>query len=236
MSEKTKKGDFIRIDYIGKIKESGYIFDLTKEDIAKKEKIFREGDEYKPINLVVGGKHVIRGLDSKLEGVEIGKQLVIDVKPEDAFGSRDPEKIFLVPRSIFKKQNVNPVPGLPVQIGGQNGIVQTVSGGRIKVDFNHPLAGKVLEYDVTVLEKIIDKKEQIKAIVKIHLPKSHPDNLHIEIKGKTTEITLPKDDENTRRFINAIKDIIVKDLLKFVEGVEEIKLVDIYDLSNVNLE
>src|SRR3989344_5391822 len=100
----TKKGDFIKIDYIAKVKESGFIFDLTLGDIAKKEKIYREGDEYVPAALVIGAGHVLKGLDSQLEGVEIGKKIAAEVKPDEAFGPRDPAKIMLVPQNIFKKQ------------------------------------------------------------------------------------------------------------------------------------
>ena len=234
--DKAKKGDFLKIDYIGKVKDTGFIFDLTSEEIAKKEKIYRDGDEYKPAVMVVGGGHVLRGLDSQLEGAEVGKKITVEVKSDDAFGPRDAEKVMLVPQSIFNKQKINPMPGMPVKIGGKDGIVQTVSAGRVRVDFNHPLSGKLLEYDVTVIEKITDKTEQIKSLVKIHLPKANPETLKIEFAGKAAEILLPKDDENTRRFINLVKDILVRDILKYIQGVEEVKFIEILDKSNIRLE
>lgn len=236
MAETVKKGDFITIDYIARVKDTGQIFDLTSEEIAKKEKIFREGDEYKPATVVVGAGHVLKGLDSQLEGLEIGKKATLEVNSDEAFGPRNPELSTLVPMQIFKKQKVEPFPGLPVNIGGQRGIVQTASGGRVRVDFNHPLAGKNLEYELTVLKKVTDKKEQIKSVFRYHLPKSNPDELGIEIKDKEVEITSPKNDEQTRRFINLTKDMIAKDILKYAKDIEQVKIIDILDKTNVKLD
>ncbi len=236
MADTAKKGDFITIDYVGKVKDSGQIFDLTSEEIAKKEKIHREGDEYAPAIIVVGAGHVLKGLDKQLEGLELGKKVTLEVSSDEAFGQRNPELSTLVPSKLFKKEKVPPMPGMQVNIGGQNGIVQTVASGRVRVDFNHPLAGKDLQYELTVLKKVTDKTEQIKALFKFHLPKSNPADFGIELKEKTVEITTPKNDEQTRRFINLTKDIIAKDILKFVSGIEQIKIIDILDKTNVKLD
>lgn len=236
MTDKIHKGDFITIDYVGRVKESGQIFDLTDKNLAIKEKIYRDGDVYGPATIVVGALHVLKGLDIQLEGIEVGKKLTLDVKSDEAFGPRNPEMSTLVPAKLFKKEKTVPMPGMPVSIGGQHGVVQTVSGGRVRVDFNHPLAGKDLQYEITILKKVTDKKEQIKALFKFHLPKSNPAELGVELKEKTVEVTTPKNDEQTRRFINLTKDIIAKDILKYVSGIEQIKIVDILDKSNVKLE
>ena len=236
MADLVKKGDFIAIDYVGKVKETGQIFDLTNEEVAKKEKIHQEGDKFEPSTIVVGAGHVLKGLDVQLEDLEIGKKVTLEISSDDAFGPRNPELSTLVPIKFFKKEKIAPMPGMPVNIGGQRGIVQTASGGRVRVDFNHPLAGKNLEYELTVLKKVTDNKEQIKALFKYHLPKSNPADLSLELKEKTVEITTPKSDEQTRRFINLTKDIIAKDILKYVAGIEQIKIVDILDKTNVKLD
>ncbi|HIJ99933.1 TPA: peptidylprolyl isomerase [archaeon] len=236
MAETVHKGDFITIDYIARVKDTGQIFDLTNEETAKKEKIYREGDEYKPATVVVGAGHVLKGLDGQLEGLEIGKKTRLEVNSDEAFGPRNPELSTLVPRNIFKKQKVEPFPGLPVNIGGQHGIVQTVSGGRVRVDFNHPLAGKNLEYELTILKKVTDKKEQIKSLFKYHLPKSSPEDLGIQIKEKIIEITTPQNDEQTRRFINLTKDIIARDILKYIKDIEQVRITDILDKTNIKLD
>ena len=49
-----QKGDFILIDYVAKVKETNEVFDTTKEDVAKKEHLFKEGRIYEPKLVVVG--------------------------------------------------------------------------------------------------------------------------------------------------------------------------------------
>ncbi len=58
---------------------------------------------------------------------------------------------------------MNPVPGMKISSNGSTGKILTVNGGRVKVDFNHELAGKDLIYDVEVTEIIDDVEEKLKA-------------------------------------------------------------------------
>ena len=62
-----------------------------------------------------------------------------------------------------------PQPGLQVDIDGQMGIVKTVSGGRTIVDFNHPLSGKELVYEVEIKRIVNDDKEKLTSLVKLQL-------------------------------------------------------------------
>ena len=170
-----KEGDFIRIDYVGRITESKEIFDLTIEDVAKKEKIFKPEINYGPIPVIIGAGIVVGGLENELKKMKVGDKKKIVVKPDDAFGERKSEFIKLVPISEFKKQNIEPYPGMSVNISRLRGRVISVSGGRVRVDFNHPLAGKTLEYDLEIKEKIINKKEKIKAILEFFLKERNND-------------------------------------------------------------
>ena len=67
-----KDGDFVTIDYVARVKDSGEIFDLTKEDLAKKEGVYKEKVEYKPVTFIVGANFVIRGLDEALHKMKVG--------------------------------------------------------------------------------------------------------------------------------------------------------------------
>jgi len=160
--DSMEEGSFIRIDYVGRIGESGEIFDLTKEDVARKENIFNPEVNYGPVPIIIGAEVVVKGLENELKKMNVGDKKKVIVKPEDAFGERKAEFIKLVHMSEFKKQNIDPYPGMLVNIGRLRGRVISVSGGRVRVDFNHPLAGKSLEYDVEIKEEITDQKEKIK--------------------------------------------------------------------------
>lgn len=155
-----KKGDFIKIDYTGKTVEEEIVFDTTNEQIGKKEGFDKES--YEPVIICVGQGQVIKGLDEDLVDKEINKDYSVKIIPEKAFGKKNSKDIQLVPLSKFKKENINPIPGLQVQIDNQNGIVKTVTGGRVMVDFNHPLSSKEVKYDYKILEKIEKDEEKIK--------------------------------------------------------------------------
>jgi len=156
---KVQKGDVIRLNYTGKVKETGEIFDTTFEDVAKEAGIYSENAVYGPVPIAVGAGHVLKGLDEQLEGLEVGKKYEIIVPPEKGFGKRDPKLIKTFTLGQFRRQGIYPFPGMPVEIeteGGKKlkGRVMTVSGGRVRVDFNHPYAGKHLVYEVEIVEKI----------------------------------------------------------------------------------
>jgi FKBP-type peptidyl-prolyl cis-trans isomerase SlyD len=163
---KIKKGDFIEIDYVGRLKDSGQIFDLTKKDIAEKEKVANKSADYSPKIICVGAQDIVKGLDDFIVGKETGKSYSIELDSDNAFGKKNPKLIKMMPLSVFKKQKLNPFPGLQINIDGMLGIVRTCSGGRVLVDFNHPLSGREVVYEIDI-KKIINKDdEKIKAIIK----------------------------------------------------------------------
>ena len=227
MAETLKEGDFVTLDYVGKVKATGQIFDLTKEEVAKKEGIYDPNLKYGSVPVVVGGEHVLRGLDAELKKLSVGDNKTVTVVAKDAFGERDPNLVKLIPRSEFKKQNMRPIPGMPVEIQGTRGVIMTVSGGRVKVDFNHPLAGKELEYDLEIHKKIGDKVEQIKSLFELHLAKVDTSGVKIEIKDDTAEITTPED-QKTRRYINLTEDIVAKDIIKYISNLKQVKFIDVF--------
>lgn len=227
MSDKISVGDFVTLDYVGRVKATGKVFDLTREDVAKKEDIYDKETKYGPVTVVVGAEHLIKGLDKELVNLKVKDKKKISIGIEDGFGKRDPSLVKLVPRQVFIREKINPMPGLPVNIGGQRGVIKTVSGGRIRVDFNHPLAGKELEYEVEVLGKVTKADEQVKSLLMFHVPKLKGEDVKISIKNKVAEITSPQD-MKTRRYINLTEDIIAKDILKYIKEIGQVKFVDIF--------
>ena len=108
----------------------------------------------------------MKGIDDALIGKGPG-QFKVELKPENAFGNKDAKLIQLIPTNKFRQQKIQPMPGLQVNIDGVFGIIKTVSGGRTLVDFNHPLAGKELVYDVKINRMVDDNGEKIKAFLKL---------------------------------------------------------------------
>ena len=87
-----QKGDFVRIDYVGKL-ESGEIFDLTREDVAKAEKIHSEKIRYGPISVVLGAGFILPGLEKAIEAMEPGDKKTVTIEPADGFGQRKPDMV-----------------------------------------------------------------------------------------------------------------------------------------------
>ncbi|MEW6063357.1 MAG: FKBP-type peptidyl-prolyl cis-trans isomerase [Nanoarchaeota archaeon] len=215
--EKVGKGDFIEIDFVGRIK-NGPIFDLTREDVAKENNLYREDISYKPLVICVGERNVIPGLDDELIGKEIGKEYTVEVNHERAFGKKDLRLMKLVNINLFRKNKIDPVQGLQVNIDNLIGVVRSVAGGRVIVDFNNPLAGRDLVYEVRVNKRIKDVVEKVKSCMQFILGLS--DKLYTIKRDKnkieiTTKIEIPKDVEekfieHTKREIKDALEIIFK--------------------------
>jgi FKBP-type peptidyl-prolyl cis-trans isomerase 2 len=216
-----KDGDFIRIDYIGKISESGEIFDLTKEDIAKEKGMYSPDFKYGTIPVIIGANFVVRGLENSLKEMQVGDKKNIIVKPEEAFGERDARFVKLIPLTEFKKQGITPYPGMPVTINRLNGRVLSLSGGRIRVDFNHPLAGKTIEYEVEIKSLITDVKDKIDAILNFYLKLKEGD-LTITIDKETVEINIKVE---VSKFV---EKTIADTIKKWISEIKKVRFVDEY--------
>ncbi len=218
-----KSGDFVLVDFVGRIKDTGEIFDLTVADVAKKEGVYNEKINYKPITVIVGSGLIIRGLEEAVEGMQIGEKKKIEIPPEKAFGERNANLIKLIPMSNFVEQNVDPEPGSYVTINNLNGRVVSVDGGRIKVDFNHPLAGKKLEYELEIKSEIKDTGEKLKSVVNNFTGIDQTD-MDLSIANKEAEISFKKKLDIQVRTKQNIAGIA----LKWVSDVEKLKFLDVY--------
>ncbi|MFH1683121.1 MAG: peptidylprolyl isomerase [Candidatus Woesearchaeota archaeon] len=187
MSEKVNKGDFIELEYNGRFND-GKLFDTTDQELAKKNDIFSAQIKYGPSIICVGEKQLVAGLDEALVGKEIGKNYVVELSPEQAFGKKDFKKIVLIPFSEFQKKKLNPQPGLQIDMDGEVGTIIKSSGGRVMVNFNHPFAGREVNYEVKINKRIDDQAMQISSFLELTLnfPK-----IKAEVKEGKAEITLP---------------------------------------------
>ena len=152
-----KKGDMVEVSFTGKDKNTGRVLDTTDEKTAKEAGILREKGVYKPIPVIVGQGELLKGLDEALQEMKVGEKKTIELSPEKAFGERKAELVGLVPLQEFKNKKLTPVPGMMVNINDRVGRVQSVSGGRVRLDFNHELAGKELTFEIELLT--IEKAE-----------------------------------------------------------------------------
>ncbi|MBN1481373.1 peptidylprolyl isomerase [candidate division KSB1 bacterium] len=112
-------------------------------------------DGREPLRFLVGSGQIIPGLENEMLGMSRGDSKVVTVQPEDAYGFKDQELIQTVDRTYIP-DSINLVVG--EQLEGQSedghrvrGQIASVDDQSVKIDFNHPLAGEVLTFDVKIL-------------------------------------------------------------------------------------
>lgn len=203
-----QKKDFIEVEFTAKLKD-GEIFDSNKKEDLEKSGL--KGDA-KPFVFALGEGMFLNSIDDYLIGKEIGTYK-IELNPDKAFGRRDPKMIQMIPLINFRQQQVNPIPGAIFNFDGKIARVLTVSGGRVMVDFNNPLAGKDVIYDLKVLKKITEVKDKIKAINEFFFRR----DFEYTIENKTIKMKAPK---GWSKFIELFKDKY-KELLDLEISIEE---------------
>jgi FKBP-type peptidyl-prolyl cis-trans isomerase 2 len=238
----VKKGDFIRLDYTGKIQETNEVFDTTNQEVAEEAEILSENKTYGAIPIVVGGGHILPALDDSIEGMEEGEEKTIEVNAENGFGMRDPNLLQMVPMREFKKQGIKPQVGMAITSEGHTGIIRTVSGGRVTVDFNHELAGKNLEYQVKVEEIITGDSEKIKAMIELHYPSPNldPEKHQIMVEEGKAVIYMDEmakfDQQRSYMDITLARFRIARDIYENMDNVSKVEFVDVFEKKEETAE
>jgi len=229
MAETLKsKIEFVKVKYTGREKDTNRVFDTTEKEVAVKEGIFSENVNYKPNVMILGANQLIAGFEEVLKNMKPGEEKTVELPPEKAYGNRSPELVKLVPMNVFKKNNITPHPGMVLMLEGMPVRIQTVSGGRVRVDFNHELAGKTLIFNIKFIEKIKDKDEKIRVLFERFFPDVENKELSIkkDEEKKELELTLPKDVLKVRN-MQARKIQLIQDIKKFLEY-EKVKVSEEY--------
>ncbi len=189
-----QKNDFIEIEFTGKIKD-GEVFDSNIPEELKK---LNPNKNAKPFVFPLGQDMFLKGIEQYLMGKEVGSY-EIELSPKDAFGFRDPALIQMIPMRVFIEHKINPVPGAVLTFDNRFGKVLTVSGGRVMIDFNGPLAGKDVVYTVKVSRKVEDINEKIKALIEFLFRRE----LKYEIQDKKVILNV---DKGFKNFAELFKD------------------------------
>ena len=124
----------------------------TLDDGKEFDNSYKRGEA---IGFTVGAGEMIPGFDSAVAGMKVGQKKTIKVPTESAYGVRNPNAVQEVPKTLF------PVdfpfqPGVMVE-GNNNGhpvrgVINDVAEEMVLVDFNHPLSGMDLNFDIELVE------------------------------------------------------------------------------------
>lgn len=141
LADKVKKGDTIRVHYTGKL-EDGQEFDSSlKRD---------------PLQFEVGTGSMIKGFENAVVDLKPGDKKTVTIVPEEAYGERDENLLIKMPKKSVP-EGVIPEIGMRLQLANQQGqavpvVVTEVLDDSLRLDANHPLAGKTLVFDIEVVE------------------------------------------------------------------------------------
>ena len=133
-----ENGKKVKIEYT--LFVGGEVFDTSKG-----------GD---PMEYTHGSGQIIPGLERALDGLKPGDEKKVHVGPDDAYGPIHPQAVIQVPREQIQDGSVEV--GMMLTAKNDNGqtlqgIVTEVTESSVTVDFNHPLAGKELYFEITVI-------------------------------------------------------------------------------------
>jgi peptidylprolyl isomerase len=135
----VESGDLVRVHYTGLLEDDS-VFDSS------------EGRE--PLAFEAGAGDVIKGFDEAVLGMRPGETRRVVIPPEEGYGPWRGELLLQVERAAAGEQEA--LPGMVVQVQGPEeeqveGIVTEVGDETVTLDLNHPLAGKVLTFDITLI-------------------------------------------------------------------------------------
>jgi FKBP-type peptidyl-prolyl cis-trans isomerase 2 len=222
-----QKGDFILIDYTAKVKETNEVFDTTSEETAKKEHLHKEGEIYEPKLVVIGEGWMLKTLDESFTTMEPNKASSVEIPPDKAFGPRDPEKVKRVPLRHLTAKGVNPTIGMRIEYGGKNATIRAIGAGRVLLDFNPPLAGKTLVYEVTVQKKLEANEEKIAALIHRRISVAEAAKFKLVIEEKTLTVEMPEETFYLEG-VQVAKRGIAMDVQKFFPEIAAIKFVETF--------
>ena len=140
MPEKLKvdDGQVVSMDYI--LQVDGKIVDSSEEG--------------KPLQFIQGMGHIIPGLENELYDMKVGENKKVDVSAKDGYGEVDSEAFMVVPRDAFPTDVPLEI-GTELELREQSGHtmlarIETISDENIRLNMNHPLAGKELHFDIKI--------------------------------------------------------------------------------------
>jgi len=208
------EGDFLRLSYTGRVDDR--IFDTTDEETAKEAGTHNPSAVYGPIMIRAGSRHVVLGLDDAIIGREAGESGSVEVPPEQAFGPHDETRMESVSVAKFKEK---PHLGMQVEVDDREGTVVNLIGRRAIVDFNHPLAGKTIQYTYTVESVAESMEEKIRGLIHLYTQRE----MEVREDGTTITILLPAAINYDRRWM-LWRSRIVQEIFEYFSDVQDIVL------------
>ncbi len=216
-------GDFLKVDYtLWRIADNKVLF-TTQRELAKKEGIEDEKANYSPHLMIVGKGNLVKGLDNAIRGMAVNEQKKIELEPSVAFGERRADLVSVIPISRFRSRDIEPYPGMTVELDGVSAMVKSVNSGRVLVDANHMLAGEKVAYEVKILEKIEKDDAKISALAdeaKVKLTS-------VKVDSSKATISIGKDVNKDAKYA-VDKTMLIDSVLEYMPSIKSIEVNEEY--------
>jgi FKBP-type peptidyl-prolyl cis-trans isomerase SlyD len=139
----------------GQVIQEGSIVSIEYTLTDETGKVIDSSSGKGPLTYIQGAGQIVPGLEKELAGLKVGAQKKVSIKPEEGYGSVDPKAFQEIPKDKIPPDAQKPGAMLMSQSPDGRPIamrVHEVKDKTIVVDFNHPLAGKTLNFDVKVTD------------------------------------------------------------------------------------
>jgi len=219
-----KDGDFVEIEYTAwRVADNSIAFTTDKKK-AEEGGIYNKNTKYGPQLVVIGKGNVISGLEKAIKEMKVNEVRKVELSPEEAFGERNPDLVRVMSLSDFRSRDINPYPGMQLEIDGYLATVKSVNSGRVLVDLNHPLAGERLLYEVKVDRLIEGDKEKVDALARSYNiePKS------VELSNGVAKVVIGNDvKKDSDYFVN--KTLFVRSVLDYISSINKVVIEEEYE-------
>ncbi len=222
-----KENDFVEIEYTAYDAESNDMLSTTSEEKAKNENIYDEHNHYGPTLVVLGSHAIVPGLEKEITNMEVGESKTFTLDPKDAFGERDENLVGVMPISQFKENNIDPKPGMQINLDNSIATIKSVGSGRVVVDRNHPDAGKKIKYEIKVVKQLKENKEKIEGLAETYEVK--PSKLEIE-DGKVKLYYNPEFKKSADYFVGKANALAA--IFTYLPEIKDINVIEEYE--NIN--
>ena len=225
-SQNIEKGDIVYLEidsWILNADGTKKLHDTTHQELAKQEKVFDEKRAYSEVPVIVGHARLAKGLEDEFIGKTVGTEGEVMVPPEKGAGPRDPKLVATKSIREFVKMEVEPEIGMPVVIGGRRGYVSAVTAGRVRVDFNNPLAGKTLQYKYKITKKAETLNDKVLGLIEMDYGLG--ERFKVTVSGDEADVVIPDLCKTDERWLvskfRIVADMREMNLLKKIRFVEE---------------
>jgi len=138
---RAEDGKRVKVQFVGRLEDGT---------------VFGQGTAEKPLEFTLGEEAIIPGFVEAVRGMEPGQSKTVEVPPEKAFGKYDPDKLIQFKRGRFaKREPISEGMEVPVKDSAGNehiGRIDSFTDESVKLDLNHPLAGRPLKFEIRLQE------------------------------------------------------------------------------------